>query len=111
MHCLYSTDQLAISVVPREVVFGKGTTANFTAMATGVSTNESNFVYQWGKRSRSNFPSKVLGVYSEVLTIPNALESDEGQYYCNVTNEWGRSMESNGVILTIYGKSNIYNLL
>ena len=101
---------MTISAVPREVVVGKGTTANFTAMASGISTNGSNFMYQWGKRNSDSLPSKVLGVYSEVLTIPNALESDEGQYYCNVTNEWGRSVESNDVTLAIYGMLNIYNL-
>jgi len=45
----------------------------------------------------------VLGVNGTVLTIPNVLESDNGQYYCTVTNEWNRSVESNNVTLATYG--------
>ena len=45
----------------------------------------------------------MLGFNGTVLTIPNVLESDEGQYYCNVTNEWGRSLESNNGNLTFSG--------
>ena len=44
-----------------------------------------------------------MNVDGEVLTIPNALESDEGQYYCIVTNEWSRSVESNNVTLSTFG--------
>ena len=72
-------------------------------MVTGISTNENNFIYQWRKRGNNNLPDKVSGVYGTILTIPNVTESDEGQYYCNVTNEWGRSVESNDIILSIFG--------
>ena len=61
-------------------------------------------MYQWKKRgSDSRLPDKVLGVSGEILTIPNALESDEGQYYCIVTNQWNRSVKSNEVTLTVEG--------
>ena len=70
-------------------------------MANGVSTN--NFRYQWRKRGSNNLPSKVTSVNEEVLTISNVTESDEGQYYCTVTNEWGRSVESDNVTLSIFG--------
>ena len=72
-------------------------------MASGVSTNENNFRYQWKKRGSNNLPSKVMGVNGEVSIIPNVTESDEGQYYCNVTNEWGRSVKSNDVTLSTFG--------
>ena len=60
-------------------------------------------MYQWRKRDSGNLPNKVSGVNREVLTILNTFESDEGQYYCIVTNEWGRSVESNNVTLAIFG--------
>ena len=72
-------------------------------MVTGISTNESYFKYQWRKRGNSNLPDKVSGVHGTTLTIPNVTEFDEGQYYCNVTNEWGRSVVSNDVTLSIFG--------
>ena len=97
------TDQLSISITPSNLMIGKGTTAEFTAMATGISTNDNNFIYQWRKRNNSSLPEKVSGINESVLTIPDVLESDEGQYYCIVTNEWNRSVESNNVALTIYG--------
>ena len=73
------------------------------SIAIGVSTNQISFRYQWKKRGDSSLPNKVMNVDGEVLTIPNALESDEGQYYCIVTNEWGRSVESNNVTLATFG--------
>ena len=99
------TDQLAITVAPSNLLIGNGTTARFTATATGISTTENNFVYQWRKRNSGSLPNKVSGVNREVFTILNVLESDEGQYYCIVTNEWSRSVESNNVTLAIFGMS------
>ena len=84
-------------------MIGKGQTAIFTANTTGISTNENNFVYQWRKRGSNNLPNKVPGSNGPTLTIPNVLESDEGNYYCTVTNEWGRIVESDDVSLTVYG--------
>ena len=60
-------------------------------------------MYQWKKRGSDSLPDKVSDVNGKVLIIPNVLESDEGQYYCIVTNEWGRSVESDNVTLTTYG--------
>ena len=100
---LFLTDQLTVRVMPDELVVGNETIAMFTAMTTGISTNESNFIYQWKKRGSDTLPDKVSGVTGTVLTISNVLKSDEGQYYCIVTNEWDRSVESNNVTLTVYG--------
>ena len=82
---------------------GKGQNVTLNATASGVSTNESNFIYQWRKRDSSSLPDKVSGVNERVLTIPNANESDSGLYYCTVTNEWDRSLESADVLLTVFG--------
>ena len=94
---------MTISVIPNDLIIGNGTYAEFTAMATGVSTNKNKFVYQWRKRDSDSLPDKVLGVNETVLTIPYVTNSDEGQYYCIVTNEWGTSVESNEVTLSIFG--------
>ena len=74
----------------------------FTAIATGI--NKKNFTYQWKKKGNGNLLNKVSGVNGAVLEILNSLKSDEGQYYCNVTNEWGRSVKSNDANLTVIGK-------
>jgi len=95
------TDQLFISVTPTNPVIGKGGTAQFTATSSGI--NMRNFVYQWRKIGSSSFPNKVSGVNGAVLTIPDLVESDEGVYYCTVTNEWGNSFISNDVTLSIIG--------
>ena len=91
---------MTISVVPNKKVTAKGKTINFTAVASGISTN---ITYEWKKRGSNSLPHKVSGVNGTELTIPNVLESDEGQYYCIVTNEWGRSVESGFANLIIYG--------
>ena len=93
--------------MPNDLVIGKGTTANFTAMATGISSVENNFMYQWGKRDSDSLTDKVSGVNGSVLSIPNVLESDGGSYYCIVTNEWGRMKMSDDVTLSIFGMFSI----
>ena len=85
-------------------MIGNGTVAKLTAIATGISTTENNFMYQWKKRDSDNLPSKVSGVNGMVLVVPSVAEADEGQYYCIVTNEWDRSVRSNYVTLSIFGK-------
>ena len=94
---------LTASILPKVFNVGEGRTATIVVMATGIRTNENNFKYQWRKRSGSSFPDKVSGINESTLTIPNVLESDNGQYYCIVTNEWDRSVESNDVTLIVFG--------
>ena len=96
------TDRLSISVTPTNSRVGEGANAIFTATASGI--NKKNFMYQWKKKGNGSLSNKVSGVNGAMLMIPNSLKSDEGQYYCNVTNEWGRSMKSNDVTLTVIGK-------
>ena len=76
-------------------------TAQFTATTGGV--NMRNFMYQWRKRGSSSLPNKVSGVNGAVLTIPNLVDSDEGVYYCTVTNQWGNSVRSDDVTLSVIG--------
>ena len=95
------TDQLSISVTPTNPVVGESGTVQFTTTASGI--NKKNFVYQWRKRGCSSLPNKVSGVNGAVLTIPSLVKSDEGVYYCNVTNEWHNSKRSDDVTLTVQG--------
>ena len=94
---------LTASILPKEFSVGEGSIATITVMATGIHTNENNFKYQWRKRNGNNFPDKVSGINESVLIIPNVLESDNGQYYCIVTNEWDTNVESDNVTLTVFG--------
>ena len=64
-------------------------------------------MYQWRKRGSSSFPDKVTSVNGAVLTIPNLVESDEGVYYCTVTNEWDSSVRSDNVTLSVIGMIHI----
>ena len=88
-----------VSIISNHSLLNKGETVHFTAIASGVGILR----YQWRKRGVDKLPDKVLGNDTSVLKIPNTDESDEGQYYCIVTNMWNRSMESNHVYLRIYG--------
>ena len=95
------TDQLSISVTPTNLSIGVGGTAQFVAAASGV--NMRNFVYQWRKSGLINLLYKASGVNGAVLTIPNLIESDSGLYHCTATNEWGNSVSSDYVNLTVIG--------
>ena len=99
--CNLLTDQLSINVTSPSLKVREGGTATLTATANG--KNMENFKYQWRKRGSNSLPNKVSGVNGTVLTIPNVLKSDEGQYYCIVTNEWGRGVGSNDVTLILEG--------
>lgn len=78
----------------------EGETARFTATIRGVS--ETNY-FVWRKRGNGTLVDKALGVNETELIIPHLNTSDEGEYYCTVTNEWDRSMESSTIILMIKG--------
>ena len=95
------TDQLSISTTPPRLTVNEGDTAQLNATASGININ--NFVYQWRKRGSSSLPNKVTGINGTILTIPNAHDSDEGNYVCIVTNEWGSSVRSNNIMLTVTG--------
>ena len=78
-------------------------TVQLSVTASGI--NKENFVYEWRKRD-NDLPLKVSGVDQKVLTIPKLLESDEGTYFCTVTNNWSRSMVSNDIRIIVQGIHN-----
>ena len=83
----------------KSLLIAKGGTAQFTIITTTVGS----LSYQWQKRHFSTLPDKALGRDTALLRIPQLKKSDEGQYYCIVTNMWNRSLESDNINLTIYG--------
>ena len=108
--CLTLTDYLSINIASKNLVIGKGNTAYINATASGISSDRNNFMYQWKKKGSNSLPGKVSGINGLLLTIPNVAESDEGHYYCTVTNEWSRSVESDDATLIVYGKHLLKNM-
>ena len=91
-------DELKINI-NTHLILMEGETAQFIATTSGI--NKNNFTYQWRKKGSDSLPDKVSDAGGITLTIPNVTESDEGQYYCTVTNEWGSSVESNNGTLVV----------
>ena len=87
--------------MPEKLEVSEGETIQFTATASGI--NKLHFVYQWRKRDYNNVSSNLSGLNGTVLTISDIKKSNEGQYYCIVTNQWDRSVRSNDIIVTIHG--------
>ena len=92
---------MTISVTPSSVEIIEKETAQFSATADGI--NNMNFMYRWKKRGSNLLPTKVSGVNETLFTIPDLRISDQGDYYCTVTNEWNRMVESDDVILNVKG--------
>ena len=98
-------DQLNVIVMPSGMVtLYDRETAHFNATASGLG-EENLFVYQWKKRGNSGLPDEVLASNKIVLVISNLSKPDEGDYYCTVTNEWNRTVESNVINLHVKGKN------
>ena len=83
-------------------MISEGGTVTFIATSSGI-TDKKQLIYLWEKNGKSKLPNKVIGHKSTMLTIPNLKKSDEGEYYCTVTNEWGNSVKSGYVTLTVQG--------
>ena len=97
-------DELSIRITsPHNPVTSEGGTVTFTATSSGI-TDKKQLIYLWEKNGKNRLADKVLGYKSTMLTIPNLMEVDEGQYSCTVTNEWGHSVRSEYVTLTVQRK-------
>ena len=100
---LFCLDQLSIRITsPHNPMIGQGGTVTFIAAASGI-TDKKKLIYLWKKNGKNKLPDKVSSHRSTTLTIPNLMKNDEGQYYCTVTNEWGNSVRSGYVTLTVQG--------
>ena len=86
--CIFNLNLICI-LVPRPVFvlhpssqnISLTQTATFACIATGY-----NVSYQWRIGSGS-FPSKVTGINSNTLVIPNVRSSDKNTYICVVSNQ------------------------
>ena len=76
-------------------------TASFTCSATGY-----NVQYEWRIGSGS-FPSKVTGINTTILVIPDVRSSDDNMYGCVISNEAGIRGDGgrNDVRLTVIGRT------
>ena len=70
--------------------------AKMTCSATSYNAN-----YQWTIGSGS-FPSKVTGINTNTLVIPDVRSSDDNTYTCTISNDGG-SVTSNPAKLTVTG--------
>ena len=85
-------------------MISEGGTVIFSATSSGI-TDKKELIYLWEKNGKNKLPDKVIGHNSTKLTIPNLKKSDEGEYYCTVTNEWGNSVRSGYITLTVQGNT------
>ena len=79
---------------------GIAQTATFTCSAAGHDVK-----YQWTIGSGS-FPSKVTGINTNTLEIPDVGPSDNNAYCCTISNDGG-SVTSDPVQLTVIGMSTL----
>ena len=72
------------------------------------TTGEETLTYQWRRRGAKQFPDKALCRDTKELIIPEVDRSDEGEYYCIVSNISNITMESDNIKLTTYGMLIVY---
>ena len=87
-----SLDLITITQPPEDVLVRDGGTLMLTITAQGPGHDK--FTYQWKKMDSSSLPSRASGLNTTQLVITSVTTSDRGSYYCIVTNQWGRMMES-----------------
>ena len=75
-------------------------TATFTAMVTGVGSDD--FIYQWRHNG-----TIIIGETEDTLMITNVMESDSGEYECIVTNQFGDTDISRVVTLMVISELTI----
>jgi len=78
--------------------------AQMTCSATGYNVH-----YQWTIES-GLFPSKVTGINTNTLMIPDVRSSDDNTYTCTISNDGG-SVTSIPAKLTVTGMTIKYNML
>ncbi|XP_065904870.1 cell adhesion molecule Dscam1-like isoform X3 [Dysidea avara] len=85
-----------IKVHPKSEAVDLTETVTLTCFATGYDVS-----YQW-KSSSGSFASKVWGINTHTLVIPDVRSSDDNTYTCVASNEGGNA-SSNGAKLTVTG--------
>lgn len=96
-----------IAIQPSNQTVDPGEDAVFSCTATAESGTGITFTQQWYKDgSPLSNSSKYSGVNTNTLTVHDAEESDEGDYYFQVSNNFGGVATTNTVTLTVTGFSN-----
>ena len=85
-----------LHIIPATANVYLAQTAKFICFANGYNAN-----YQWEIGSGS-FHSKVTGINSNILVIPDVELSDENTYTCSASNEGGH-LQSKVARLTVIG--------
>ena len=98
IYCVVSTPKLTIQPSSQQVNIAQN--ATFSCQAVGYKIH-----YRWTIGSGS-FPSKVTGINTNTLVIPDVILSDGNIYICTVSNSKG-TISSNPVKLTIKGNVHI----
>jgi len=96
------SDPITIAQPPEDVHVHDGGTLMLTITAQG--PGHDNFTHQWKKMGSNSLPSRASGVNTTQLIIRSVTASDRGSYYCIVTNQWGRMIESMRTTVKILGK-------
>ena len=78
---------------------------------TADGPGKNKFKYQWKKRGSKLLPNRVIGKETSKITISSVTSTDDGLYYCVVTNQWGNMTESNNATVTVLRKSCIINII
>ena len=94
-----SIDRIDFTQHPEGVLVGEGNELTLTITAEGPGSDQ--FTYQWKKMGSNSLPDKASGVDTAQLVITSVTTSDRGSYYCIVTNQWGRMVESMRALVKI----------
>ena len=95
-HFIHLVEHPKFTTQPSPQSVGLTQTATFTCSATG-----DDMKYQWTIGSGS-FPTKVNGLNTNTLVIPDVKSSDNNTYSCTISNDGG-SVTSDPVKLTVNG--------
>ena len=98
------TGQFTVTVTCNNSLFAERKTAKLAIHATG----EGTLTYQWRRKGGEQFPDKALCRDTKELIIPEVDRSDEGVYYCIVSNISNITVESDNIKLTTYGMLIVY---
>ncbi len=94
-----STSGIVITQQPSSISVRSGSDATFSIVAEG-----DNLQYQWYKDGTAlTDGAYISGATTSTLTVEYCANSDEGYYWCVVYND-NESVESNHVILDVFGR-------
>jgi len=73
---------------------------NVTANGPG----EKHFTYQWKRKGSTSLTNTASGDTTPNFKIRSVTPTDGGSYYCVVTNQWGKTRESNEALVNVLCK-------